>query len=103
MGAPKGNTYARDSKKKRGPDKIKRNLRSRVVAVWDALDKAGKSLLVEAKKDPQWFYVNFIKPMLPRDVTVAGDADNPIEFKMSEGDIDNRIATILAAAAKPDK
>ena len=66
-----------DKNIKRGPgrpkgvkDKLPRDMKLRVIAVWDKLEKEKKSLYVEAKSDPKWFYVNFIKPMLPRDVQV---------------------------------
>lgn len=73
---------------KRGPgrpkgskDKLPREIKQRVIDVWDKLEKGGKSLHVEAKKDPKWFYQNFVKPMLPKDVVVAGDPEKPLEGK----------------------
>lgn len=62
-------------------DKLSRDIKKRVLDVWDKLEKGGKSLHVEAKNDPKWFYSNFVKPMLPKDVVLAGDKDNPIETK----------------------
>lgn len=59
-------------------DKISRCLKERVLTVWDELREQDKDLQQEAEKDPKWFYVNFVKPMLPKDVTVKGDEDNPL-------------------------
>ena len=88
-GRPKGSRY-----------KISRNLKERVLVVWDKLEKEKKSLYEEAKKDPKWFYVNFAKPMLPKDVTVAGDPDKPIKTEMSLNEIARRTIFTLVLAAK---
>jgi len=63
-------------------NKLPRDLKARVMAVWEKLEAENKGLYDEAEKDPPWFYVNFIKPMLPKDVVLQGDEDNPITFKM---------------------
>ncbi len=59
-------------------DKISRDLKTRVLKVWDRLKEEGKDLYDEADKDPKWFYQNFVKPMLPKDVVVQGDDENPL-------------------------
>lgn len=59
-------------------DKISRDLKAFVLDTVEKLDAEGKSLYSEAEKDPRWFYANFVKPMLPKDVVLAGDPDNPI-------------------------
>lgn len=77
MGFEKGNKHGK-GRPKGSKDKITRDVRSRVMAVWDELDKQGKSLEAEALEDPKWFYKEFAKPMLPKDVVVQGDEDSPI-------------------------
>ena len=62
-------------------NKIQTDLKQLVLETVEALEKDGKSLMVEAGKDPKWFYLNFVKPMLPKDVVVGGDPDNPVEMK----------------------
>ncbi len=59
-------------------DKISRDLKAFVLETVERLDAEGKSLYSEAEKDPKWFYANFVKPMLPKDVTLAGDPDKPL-------------------------
>jgi hypothetical protein len=49
-------------------DKISRTVKERIIAVWDNLDAKGLSLEAEAEKDPQWFYGNFIKSLVPKEV-----------------------------------
>ena len=61
-------------------DKISRDLKAFVLETVEKLDAEGKSLYSEAEKDPRWFYANFVKPMLPKDVVLAGDPENPIGF-----------------------
>ena len=62
-------------------DKLPRAIKDRVLAVWDKLEQEEKGLYDEAHKDPQWFYGNFIKPMLPKDVNLTGADGGPIEIK----------------------
>ena len=59
-------------------DKITRDLKKRVLDVWDQLKADGKDLHDEAQQDPKWFYQNFVKPMLPKDVVLQGDSENPL-------------------------
>jgi hypothetical protein len=60
------------------------------MAVWDELKANGQDLTDCAKADPPWFYQNFVKPMLPKDVVVSGDNDNPL------------ITEIVVRHVKPD-
>ncbi len=55
-------------------DKISRNLKDRMIDVWNKLEKEKKGLHAVAKEDPKWFYVNFVKPMLPKDMSIEIDA-----------------------------
>lgn len=54
-------------------DKLPKDLKLRILAIADKLEAEGKGLEDEARKDPVWFYTNFLKPMLPKDVQVTGD------------------------------
>lgn len=56
-GRPKGST-----------NKLPRDLKEKVLAICDHLEANNMGLRDEAEKDPPWFYVNFLKPMLPKDV-----------------------------------
>ena len=65
-------------------DKINRNLKENILEVWDKLEAEGKGLKETAdEKGADWFYVNFVKGMLPKDVIVGGDPDNPLETKVT--------------------
>jgi hypothetical protein len=55
------------------PNKLPRDIKTRVLAIAEKLEEEGKGLEDEARKDPNWFYTNFLKPMLPKDVSVSGD------------------------------
>jgi hypothetical protein len=62
-------------------DKISRNLKQLVLEAADELKRENKSLAEEAKKDPKWFYQNFLKPMLPKEVNVDLDGELDIDGK----------------------
>lgn len=53
-------------------------LKEKVLHACAHLEAQGKDLASCAEKDPPWFYENFVKPMLPKDVVVSGDKDNPL-------------------------
>ena len=59
-------------------DKLSRDVKTRIMQVWDNLAANGQDLLDEAVKDPKWFYSNFVKGMVPKDVTVSGDDQRPL-------------------------
>lgn len=63
-------------------DKFSRDLKQRVIDCWERLAAEGKDLFDEAEQDPKWFYQNFVKVMLPKDVNVGGQEDNPIIGKI---------------------
>jgi hypothetical protein len=62
---------------------ITNDLRKMVLEAVDHLNAQGLSLSERAEENPDWFYANFVKPMLPKDVVVAGDPDNPLETKVT--------------------
>ena len=80
MPNPKGNPKLKPGpgRPKGSTDKIPRALKERVLAVWEDLEKKKKGLGDEAEKDPKWFYENFIKPMLPKNVDLSLTFDEPL-------------------------
>lgn len=51
-------------------DKLSRNIRDRVVQVWDQLEKTpGKSLKSLSVLDPKWFFETFGRALLPKEIT----------------------------------
>ena len=59
-------------------NKIPQDLKKRVLAVWEELEAKNKGLGAEADKDPRWFYENFLKPMLPKNVDLSHTFDEPL-------------------------
>ena len=53
-------------------------LKEKVLHACAHLEANGRDLATEALKNPPWFYENFVKPMLPKDVVFSGDKDNPL-------------------------
>ena len=49
-------------------NKVPRNLVDWVLHISVGLDKQGKGLQDCAEQDPKWFFENFIKPILPKNV-----------------------------------
>ena len=74
-------------------DKLPKALKDRVVAVWNQLEAEGKGLYETAKVNPEWFYNNFVKPMLPKDIEVNSgpDADIVMIFDFVGNDRENAI------------
>lgn len=64
-------------------NKIPRNLKDRILHVWNELEEKGMGLHDEAEKDPPWFYVNFVKPMLPKNVELTGEDGGAIDNKIT--------------------
>ena len=57
-------------------NKLPASIKDRVLDVWKNLEDAGKGLEVIANKQPDWFYQNFLKPMLPKDVNLFPNGEN---------------------------
>lgn len=85
--------YKEDAKKGgRKPgvkNKLSRDMKQRIVDVWNTLECEEKGLLDEARNKPDWFYVNFVKPMLPKDIQIDAsvtflDKLNPAELETLE-------------------
>jgi len=69
-------------------DKISKNLKQVVLDTVAKLEKDKKSLYEEAGKDPKWFYANFVKPMLPKEVDLTVDGDIVVQI-VKYADADN--------------
>ena len=61
-------------------NKLPIDIKKRVLEVWAKLEAEKKGLHDEAKKQPVWFYENFLKPMLPKNVDIK--SDSPIILKV---------------------
>lgn len=59
-------------------DKIPQKLKDRVLKVADHLERKGLGLDVEAEKDPKWFYQNFLKVMLPKEIDATIDTGDTL-------------------------
>ena len=69
-------------------NKVPRDLVERVLQISANLEEQGKGLLDCAEKDPRWFFENFLKPMIPKNVSLAGiepAAPAKIEIVFVEG------------------
>ena len=60
-------------------NKVPRDLVKRVLQISDDLDEQGKGLQHCAEKDPKWFFENFLKRIIPKNVSVAGTEPVTIE------------------------
>ena len=71
MGRPKG-----------AKNKIKKNLVDQIIQIAEDLDAKGKGLKDCATQDPGWFYTNFLKGLIPKNVSVTGEDGGPIQAKV---------------------
>ena len=62
-------------------DKITKDLKQLVLDAAAKLERENKSLYDEAVKDPKWFYANFVKPMLPKEVHADLSGDMTVVLK----------------------
>lgn len=68
-------------------------LKDKVLHACAQLESLGKDLSSEATKDPRWFYENFVKPMLPKELWLAVDPNKPLTFRVVDD----------TSYSKPDK
>jgi hypothetical protein len=54
-------------------NRLPRDLVERVLQISADLDDRGKGLGTCAEKDPFWFFQNFVKPILPKNVSPETD------------------------------
>ena len=62
-------------------NKVPRNLVERVLQISDDLDKQGRGLRKCAEENPFWFFQNFVKPLIPKNVSLAGTEPVTIEVR----------------------
>jgi hypothetical protein len=61
-------------------------LKDKVIHACEVLEAEGKDLATCALADPVWFWETFVKPMLPKEVLVSGDPDNPLTLLLQRID-----------------
>jgi hypothetical protein len=61
-------------------NKIPQSLRELVLRAAEELEAENKSLTDEARKDPKWFYENFFKPMLPKELDLGNTDEKPLRI-----------------------
>jgi len=60
---------------------VTRDLVAKILSICDALEKQGKGLDILGKQEPKWFYENFVKPILPKNIDLSiGAGDRMMEF-----------------------
>jgi hypothetical protein len=64
-------------------NKLPRDLADRVLEISADLEKQGKGLLACADKDPKWFFENFLKPLIPKNVLLgSSEQARPLTVKV---------------------
>jgi hypothetical protein len=76
--AQKGQRFG--GRKKGTPNKLPRGLIERLVEIDNQLEESGKGLGVQAERDPKWYFENFCKPRIPKNVTLEGSLGLEIEI-----------------------
>ena len=66
---------------KRSKNRLRYDMVQKVMDVAQALDAAGIGLEAQAKKDPQWFYGQFGRAVMPKDIKIGIDEDTAIAIK----------------------
>lgn len=79
--AGKGGKREGAGRPKGAKDKINRNLKQLVLDTVAQLESENKSLGEVGRDDPKWFYANFVKPMLPKDVDLNVDGSLTVIIK----------------------
>ena len=78
MGFKKGLSGNPTGRPKGALNKLPRNLVDRVLEITANLEEQGKGLQHCAEKDPKWFFENFLKPMIPKNLLLGGaEQDKP--------------------------
>jgi len=62
-------------------NKVPKDLVERVLQISDDLDKQGRGLWKCAEEDPFWFFQNFVRPLIPKNVSLAGTEPVTIEVR----------------------
>ena len=76
MGFKKGQIANPTGRPRGAKNKLPRDLVDRVLEISANLEEQGKGLQDCAEKDPKWFFENFLKPMIPKNVLLGGTEQN---------------------------
>lgn len=87
----KGKSGNPAGRKKGVPNKITGQLIEEIRVIHEILEKKGKGLKDCAKKDPEWFYTNFVKLLIPKSL----ELDMSMDMNIKE---DVRIILVDAAS-----
>lgn len=63
-------------------NKLRKPLVDEIFAISEKLASEGKGLEDCAKQDPAWFFVNFLKNLIPKNIEVTGTGGGPIASKI---------------------
>lgn len=59
-------------------NKIPSSIKDAVLEVWAQLERENKGLGDIAREQPEWFYLNFLKPMLPKSIDLGVQDTGPL-------------------------
>ena len=71
-------TKGNKGKPKGAKNKVQKNLVQQILEISERLSKEGKGLEDCARQDPGWFHTNFLKGLIPKNVTITGDDGGPV-------------------------
>jgi hypothetical protein len=72
-GLPKGKTNNPAGRPKGTKNKLRGDLVQQILDIAESLAKEKKGLKDCARQDPSWFYTNFLKGLIPKNIEVKGD------------------------------
>ena len=72
MGFKKGFSGNLNGRPRGAKNKLPRNLVDRVLEISANLEEQGMGLQECAEENPRWFFENFLKPMIPKNVLLGG-------------------------------
>ena len=61
-------------------NKVHKSILDNLAAIDLSLEETGKGLEALAKRDPTWYFENFYKPRIPKNVTLEGSLGLEIEI-----------------------
>jgi len=87
MGFKKGQIANPTGRPRGAKNKLPRDLVDRVLEISANLEEQGKGLQDCAEKDPKWFFENFVKPMIPKNIAL----DRPEQIVIRVHNISKRV------------